>query len=261
MTGNEYYEATQKQRRHERRIRETKREVHALQLAGLDDTSARLRLGNQQRKLKAYTDKHGLPRLPHREKAYGIGSQPRALRKDPRPKVHTTAPFKPTNPEAWRSSLTNEQFKAVRDYTDPSLDVYKEINANLRAGIADPRADAIDAALGAFSHDGMIVYRGMSARYFGGVDVAVGTKIPDPAFVSTSSEADIAWDFAEQARQHGDVPVILRVAVPRGNHGAPIGGLSAEPGEAEFLLRSERVFEVIGYDEYRGFRVLDVKVI
>lgn len=87
MTGNEYYEATQKQRRHERRIRETKREVHALQLAGLDDTSARLRLGNQQRKLKAYTDKHGLPRLPHREKAYGIGPQPRALRKDPRPMV------------------------------------------------------------------------------------------------------------------------------------------------------------------------------
>jgi len=258
MTGNEYYEATQKQRRHERRIRETKREIHALQIAGLDDTSARLRLGNQQRKLKAYTDKHGLPRLPHREKAYGIGSQPRALRKDPRPK---TPPFSPSDPDEWRNSLTNEQFKAVRDYTDPSLGVYKEINANLRAGIADPRADLIDAALGAFTHDEMTVYRGMPARYFGGVDIPVGRKIPDPAFVSTSSQADIAWDFAEQARQRGDAPVILRVAVPRGNHGAPIDGLSPEPGEAEFLLRPERVFEVIGYNEYRGFRVLDVKVI
>lgn len=81
MTNDEYYEATQKQRAYERAIRDAKREVAALDVAGLDATEARLRLGAQQKRLKAYADKTGLPRLPSREKAYGIGRQPRALRK------------------------------------------------------------------------------------------------------------------------------------------------------------------------------------
>lgn len=80
MTSDELYEATQKQRRYERAVRETKREAAALQQAGLDDTQARLRLGAQQARLKAFCDKHGLPRQPLREKAYGVGLQPRALR-------------------------------------------------------------------------------------------------------------------------------------------------------------------------------------
>jgi hypothetical protein len=81
MTNDQYYEATQTQRRHERAIRETKREAHALRLAGADDTTARLKLGKQQRRLKQFVDERGLRRLPKREKAYGIGvDQPRALR-------------------------------------------------------------------------------------------------------------------------------------------------------------------------------------
>jgi len=87
MTNDELYEATQKQRRHERAVRETKREMAALRQAGLDDTQARLKLGNQQRRLKAFADTNGLPRQPLREKAYGIGAQPRALKVDRRPKV------------------------------------------------------------------------------------------------------------------------------------------------------------------------------
>lgn len=100
----------------------------------------------------------------------------------------------------------------------------------------------------------------MPARYFGGHDVPIGTRVPSPAFVSTSTEADITWDFAEYARLHGEQPMILRVAVPQGSHGAPIAGVSAEPGEAEFLLRPERVLEVTGYDKYRGVPVVDVRL-
>lgn len=80
MTNEELYEATQKQRGYERAVRETKREVDALQKAGLDDTVARLKLGKQQRRLKAFSDAKGLTRQSLREKAYGIGDQPRALR-------------------------------------------------------------------------------------------------------------------------------------------------------------------------------------
>ncbi|MHB1323981.1 MAG: phage minor capsid protein [Coriobacteriia bacterium] len=86
MTNDDYYEATQKQRRRERLIRQKKAEIHGLEVAGIDADSpamvqARLELGAQQRRLKAYTDKTGLPRMADREKAYGIGVQPRGLRK------------------------------------------------------------------------------------------------------------------------------------------------------------------------------------
>lgn len=81
MTNDEYYDATQKQRRREREIRQKKAEVHGLELVGSDTTQARLELGAQQRRLKAYVDGQGLPRVPDREKAYGIGVQPRGLRK------------------------------------------------------------------------------------------------------------------------------------------------------------------------------------
>lgn len=81
MTEVEMYEATQKQRGYERQIRDTKREIDALNTAGLDDTEARLKLGAQQRRLKAFTDKTQLPRQRAREKAFGIGrQQPIALR-------------------------------------------------------------------------------------------------------------------------------------------------------------------------------------
>lgn len=87
MTNDELYEATQKQRGYERAVRQTKCEADALKKAGLDDTQARLKLGNQQRRLKAFSDAKGLTRQPLREKGYGIGGQPRALKVDPRPKT------------------------------------------------------------------------------------------------------------------------------------------------------------------------------
>lgn len=80
MSEEEYYDLTQKQRGYERAIRTTKTEIADLRAAGLDDTTARLKLGAQHKRLKAFCDKTGLPRIPSREKAYSIGEQPRALR-------------------------------------------------------------------------------------------------------------------------------------------------------------------------------------
>lgn len=78
------YEATQKQRDLERRIRQTKRDIRALEQAGVDTTDARLRLGSQQRQVRELVAREDLPRRSVRERAYGIGSQPRALSADPR---------------------------------------------------------------------------------------------------------------------------------------------------------------------------------
>lgn len=75
------YDLTQQQRYYEREIRATKTEIANLQRAGQDDTQERLRLGRQQTKLRELCEKNGLTRERQREKAYGIGEQPRALRR------------------------------------------------------------------------------------------------------------------------------------------------------------------------------------
>lgn len=86
-----YYEATQRQRELERRIRKTKREIAALEGngIGLEDPTyvqKRLLLGNQQRTLAKWCDEKKLVRQYAREKAYGVSKQPRALRSAPRNK-------------------------------------------------------------------------------------------------------------------------------------------------------------------------------
>ncbi len=85
MTSDEFYEATQRQRELERRIRGTKREIAGMERAGLGLESPsyvqkKLVLDKQQRTLKAHVEQNKLVRQPKREKAYGIGAQPRALR-------------------------------------------------------------------------------------------------------------------------------------------------------------------------------------
>lgn len=74
------YNLTQTQRRYERDIRATKTEIYDLQTAGLDDTKERLKLGQQQTRIRNFCDTNNLTRQPNRERAYGIGEQPRALR-------------------------------------------------------------------------------------------------------------------------------------------------------------------------------------
>lgn len=83
-SSDEYYEATQRQRALERRVRATKTTVAQMEKVGLglEDPAyvqKRLVLGRQQRELKAWVNANKLPRQPLREKAYGVAKQPRAL--------------------------------------------------------------------------------------------------------------------------------------------------------------------------------------
>lgn len=86
MTSDEYYAATQAQRRMEARVREAKREVSVGEAAGADVTAARVRLGELQGRLRDHCRANHLRRDYERERAYGLPdgmAQPRALRSLP----------------------------------------------------------------------------------------------------------------------------------------------------------------------------------
>ena len=80
MTSDEYYEATQRQRRYEAAIRRTKREIAVGREMGLDMVDKRVLLGRQQARVRQWCAERGLRRDYGRERAYGVGSQPRALK-------------------------------------------------------------------------------------------------------------------------------------------------------------------------------------
>lgn len=79
MTSDEYYAATQKQRRYERLIRSQKREISYLQEVRADAVKQRIRLGELQDKLRQFTHDNHLRRDYERERAWAVSKQPRAL--------------------------------------------------------------------------------------------------------------------------------------------------------------------------------------
>lgn len=118
MTGDEYYEAAQRQRELERRIRATKRDVACLERAGLGLESPslvqkRLVLGRQQAALAAHCRDKGLVRQYAREKAYGIGAQPRALHALRRNKAHLVKGKYPVTQEQI-DDLVNGKLSGIR---------------------------------------------------------------------------------------------------------------------------------------------------
>lgn len=80
MTSDEYYAATQKQRRYERLIRGQKREISYLQEVRADAVKQRIRLGELQDKLRQFTHDNHLRRNYERERAWAVSKQPRALK-------------------------------------------------------------------------------------------------------------------------------------------------------------------------------------
>ena len=80
MTSDEYYAATQKQRRYERLIRSQKREIAYLQEVKADAVKQRIRLGELQDKLRQFTHDNHLRRDYERERAWAVSKQPRALK-------------------------------------------------------------------------------------------------------------------------------------------------------------------------------------
>lgn len=83
MTSDEYYAATQKQRRYERLIRSQKREISYLQEVRADAVKQRIRLGELQDKLRQFTHDNHLRRDYERERAWAVSKQPRALKARP----------------------------------------------------------------------------------------------------------------------------------------------------------------------------------
>ena len=79
MTSDEYYAATQKQRRYERLIRSQKREISYLQEVRADAVKQRIRLGELQDKLRQFTHDNHLRRDYERERAWAVNKQPIAL--------------------------------------------------------------------------------------------------------------------------------------------------------------------------------------
>ena len=126
MSSEEYYEATQRQRELERRVRKTKREVAGMEQAGVGMGSPtyvqkRLTLGRQQAALRDHCARNGLVRQYAREKAYGVKSQPRALAREP---------WKRTADELLRTPAAERSLKA-RGITKKAA----------RQGIADAMAE------------------------------------------------------------------------------------------------------------------------
>ena len=80
MSSDEYYAATQKQRRYERLIRSQKREISYLQEVRADAVKQRIRLGELQDKLRQFTHDNHLRRDYERERAWAVSKQPRALK-------------------------------------------------------------------------------------------------------------------------------------------------------------------------------------
>ncbi len=78
-TSDEYYEATQVQRRLERQVRKYKRRIACGEERGLDMTGDRARLGQAQKRVRQWCKQNKLPRQLERERAYGVAKQPRAL--------------------------------------------------------------------------------------------------------------------------------------------------------------------------------------
>ena len=77
--SDERYDALQRQRELERRVRRYKRRVAMGQEAGLDMAPDRAKLGRAQAEVRAWCRANRLPRRYDLERAYGVAEQPRAL--------------------------------------------------------------------------------------------------------------------------------------------------------------------------------------
>ena len=112
MTSDEYYAATQKQRRYERLIRSQKREISYLQEVRADAVKQRIRLGELQDKLRQFTHDNHLRRDYERERAWAVNKQPRALKS---PQTYTASAITTGNEFASNSWGFTNEYGAILD--------------------------------------------------------------------------------------------------------------------------------------------------
>lgn len=129
----EVYEATQRQRSIERRIRKSKRRIAAAQGAGLDDSLEKVRLGNAQREMRGWIKDHPyLRRRPARESAPELKVQPRAMSPVGRAKKMRDQRLE-EGPNTVRQGAQNKHIPGTKEFEDKvrSLQIQAE-----RAGTA-----------------------------------------------------------------------------------------------------------------------------
>ena len=112
MTSDEYYAATQKQRRYERLIRSQKREISYLQEVRADAVKQRIRLGELQDKLRQFTHDNHLRRDYERERARAVSKQPRALKA---PQTYTASAITTGSEFASNSWSFTREYGAILD--------------------------------------------------------------------------------------------------------------------------------------------------
>ena len=112
MTSDEYYAATQKQRRYERLIRAQKREIAYLQEVRADAVKQRIRLGELQDKLRQFTHDNHLRRDYERERAWAVSKQPKALKA---PQTYTASAITTSNEFASNSWSFTKEYGAILD--------------------------------------------------------------------------------------------------------------------------------------------------
>ena len=112
MTSDEYYAATQKQRRYERLIRSQKREISYLQEVRADAVKQRIRLGELQDKLRQFTHDNHLRRDYERERAWAVSKQPRALKV---PQTYTASAITTGSEFASNSWSFTREYGAILD--------------------------------------------------------------------------------------------------------------------------------------------------
>ncbi|WP_316416507.1 phage minor capsid protein [Lancefieldella parvula] len=112
MTSDEYYAATQKQRRYERLIRSQKREISYLQEVRADAVKQRIRLGELQDKLRQFTHDNHLRRDYERERAWAVSKQPRALKA---PQTYTASAITTGSEFASNSWSFTREYGAILD--------------------------------------------------------------------------------------------------------------------------------------------------
>lgn len=132
QTSEQYFDATQRQRELERRVRKTKREVAALERAGLSFESPtyvqkRLLLGNQQAALRTHCEEKHLARQYAREKAYGVSAQPRALRVNPNIKTRNKKKL-----ASGKYSVTQQEIDALIARDLPNVKIPWKVSYNPR---------------------------------------------------------------------------------------------------------------------------------
>ena len=161
--------------------------------------------------------------------------------------------------QTWKTTVPAASTAAITWYA--GNDGYVKINNYLR-GITTT-ADAQTTAATAAIHNAVttynnpkttVVYRGVSAK---GLQISlhnaplqVGALYSDNAFMSTSFDKGVAFDFAKDPSDS----YVLQMTIPAGTgHGAYIGPLSKEYGlESEYLVKDHSEFKVTGFSTLTG---------